>query len=56
MSARNAVKTHCPQGHPYDAENTSVRPNGNRHCRECDRFRQSGFATRQRAYGPNKHR
>lgn len=29
-------KTHCPQGHPYDAENT-YRPPGRRerHCRTC---------------------
>lgn len=27
-------KTHCPQGHPYTAENTYVH-NGWRQCREC---------------------
>lgn len=33
------AKTHCPQGHPYDAANTKVvpsRPNA-RYCRECHR-------------------
>lgn len=33
------AKTHCPQGHPYDAENTyspPSRPNA-RYCRECHR-------------------
>lgn len=37
----NAAKTHCPQGHPYSAENTIVtpsRPNA-RYCRECHRAR-----------------
>lgn len=30
--------THCPQGHPYDEENTYVRPsNGRRVCQECRR-------------------
>jgi hypothetical protein len=31
-------KTHCPQGHPYDAENTYVVPSrGTRRCRACER-------------------
>jgi len=30
------AKTHCPAGHPYDAENTYVRPSGTgRDCRRC---------------------
>lgn len=33
---RQAAKTHCPQGHPYDAENTYQRPDGRgRQCRAC---------------------
>jgi len=28
-------KTHCPSGHPYDAENTYVTPSGKRECRVC---------------------
>jgi hypothetical protein len=28
-------KTHCPQGHLYDEENTYVAPNGWRQCRIC---------------------
>lgn len=31
----NASKTHCPQGHPHDAENTYVMTNGGRRCRRC---------------------
>lgn len=34
----NTVKTHCPKGHPYDAENTYVK-NGLRNCRTCHRER-----------------
>lgn len=30
------AKTHCPKGHPYDAENTLIK-HGGRHCRECGR-------------------
>jgi len=34
----NAVKTHCPQGHPYDEANTYYYRE-QRHCRECARRR-----------------
>ena len=34
-SAVNAVKTHCPQGHPYDELNTIVVRTG-RQCRACN--------------------
>lgn len=33
-------KTHCPQGHPYDAENTHVTKRLRRQCRACDRERK----------------
>lgn len=29
--------THCNRGHPFDEENTYVRPNGERNCKECRR-------------------
>lgn len=36
FSGVNARKTHCPQGHPYDAENTYVCGGGrHRMCRAC---------------------
>ncbi len=31
----HGTKTHCAQGHPYDEENTYLRPSGGRHCRTC---------------------
>ena len=34
-AAANSAKTHCPAGHPYDAANTYVKPNGARCCRTC---------------------
>jgi hypothetical protein len=55
MSTRNAlgnnqtVKTHCPRGHPYDAENTYTKPNGWRRCRKC--ARAEGRARRNRMAG-----
>lgn len=43
VCARNARKTHCPQGHEYTPENTRVKtlPNGGkgRDCKECARQR-----------------
>lgn len=35
-SGRNAIKTHCPQGHPYDEVNTRWYRN-QRNCRVCSR-------------------
>jgi len=29
--------THCPKDHPYDAHNTSIRTNGARRCKTCER-------------------
>lgn len=45
----NAERTHCPQGHPYDQENTYVNPSGQRHCRECMRRRTSAWRAERRA-------
>lgn len=32
-----ALITHCPQGHAYTPENTRLRKNGHRGCRQCHR-------------------
>jgi hypothetical protein len=36
-SAINARKTHCDRGHPFTADNTNLKWNGGRECRECKR-------------------
>ena len=36
---RNASKTHCKFGHPFDEANTYILPNKARRCRACDRDR-----------------
>ena len=36
-SSLHAKKTHCPQGHPYNKENTYVTHRGSRDCRICHR-------------------
>lgn len=37
----NAIKTHCPQGHPYDEANTYISPSGGRSCRTCSAARSA---------------
>lgn len=36
-AGQRARQTHCKRGHLFDEANTRVKPNGTRHCRECDR-------------------
>jgi hypothetical protein len=46
----NAAKTHCPQGHPYDAENTYYRnENGRRSCRPCRNEASRRYKARRQA-------
>lgn len=35
----NKLKTHCKQGHNFTPENTYIKKNGGRDCRECNRLR-----------------
>lgn len=41
MPTKNALVTHCPQGHPYDLFNTYYKPDGSgqRDCLTCRRAR-----------------
>ena len=39
----NANKTNCPQGHPYNKENTYISPEGKRQCRTCQRERNRNY-------------
>jgi hypothetical protein len=45
----NARKTHCRRGHPFDPENTFIRPNGRRECRACRRASRARWASRLKA-------
>lgn len=52
-AAVNAQKTHCPQGHPYDAENTRwyIRPGRSRpsrYCRKCEEIRTAASGPHSR--------
>ncbi len=46
-SAKNARKTHCLYGHPFDGTNTRVYV-GRRYCQECVRIRARKYQTRKR--------
>lgn len=39
IPARNARKSHCIHGHPFDLLNTGYEPDGHRWCRTCKRER-----------------
>lgn len=43
----HAIKTHCPQGHPYSGDNLIIQASGRRACRECRNTQQ-----RARRLGP----
>lgn len=49
QAAQNAVKTHCSQGHPFDAENTYPKPGGGRDCRACRRDSCKAYRARRKA-------
>lgn len=47
---RQLVKTHCPQGHPYDEANTyHCKKKLNRMCKACHRAHLKAYRERQRA-------
>ena len=43
----NGLKTHCPQGHPYDIANTTIR-NNSRFCKACHRISSKEYNRRKR--------
>lgn len=47
LTALNAAKAHCPQGHPYAGDNLYTSPKGYRFCRTCKRA--EGWRYKQRA-------
>jgi hypothetical protein len=48
-SAKNAIKTHCYRGHPFDEANTFHTPKGERTCRTCRRATDRALKARRRA-------
>ena len=60
LAAANLAKTHCPQGHPYDRENTKYYLN-HRSCRICSTARTrrwketTGYKTSSSATSKHSH-
>jgi hypothetical protein len=48
IAAIEAKRTHCPQGHPYSAENTHIQRNGSRVCRTCKRAQCARWRAQRR--------
>lgn len=46
LSASNARKTHCLNGHPLSGSNLYIRPNGERFCRQCGAERMRAWRRR----------
>lgn len=56
-AAQNAEKTHCPNGHPYDAENTRFEKRGGRvgrKCKVCESERKRAAYAKKRVEGPGR--
>lgn len=47
--AKEAAKTHCPQGHPYGGANLYRSRAGHRHCRACMAAREKATRPQQNA-------
>lgn len=47
--ARNAVKTHCPAGHPLNGKNLYLAPSRRRVCRTCAREASRRYTARKKA-------
>lgn len=47
--AAPAARTHCPEGHPYDTQNTVINSDGKRRCRTCINARARARRTTQMA-------
>jgi hypothetical protein len=48
FSAKNAAKTHCKHGHPFDAENTIRRADGRRRCKICQQVETDRSSAKKR--------
>ena len=50
-AAKNARKTHCKRGHPFDSDNTQITKTGARQCRICLREKTRRYRARKASAG-----
>jgi HNH endonuclease len=50
ITAENARKTHCKDGHPLDGHNLYIKPNGQRQCVACRREAGRRYKARKRGF------
>ena len=48
-------RTHCPQGHEYDEENTRITSRGTRSCKACKRIRNKKLLKEREGREPPRH-
>lgn len=56
ITARNAAKTHCVNGHAFTPENTQPLRNGGRGCRTCRRIRNRRYKAQRKERDALVHR
>jgi HNH endonuclease len=49
MKIKQAARTHCKHGHPFNEANRRIRPDGALACRACQREAQRRYQERKRA-------
>ena len=54
VGLRMRTKTHCPQGHEYNDQNTYISPNGSRNCRACILIQVREYQHRKKLEVDNK--
>jgi len=48
MKVKAAARTHCRRGHEFTPENTMIKPDGRRRCKQCAKERDARSAARRR--------
>lgn len=61
LAGKRIAQTHCKRGHPFDAVNSYIRPNGTKFCRQCvidnqrARYQAAPYAERTKKQRDYRH-
>lgn len=53
---QNKEKTHCSNGHEFTSDNTHIKKDGTRRCKECNRVRARAFQRKKKNINKDKFR